>query len=169
MYTPGYPTKGQFTRKKNYEEVLSQFDMATLDLSDIFPTHIRAAFEALSRWFKGVFKTDLKGYNGNAENFHPVINMGPVQPPQRPNVKEAYLNMPKADWTKYNRSLMSWSVFARPEDFGITVEYFNPFFIIKKTNGNYRFVTVFAEVARNSKPQIALMANVDSTLREINQ
>ena len=58
-------------------------------------------------------------------------------------------------------------VFRRPEDLGITVEYLNPSFLVKKPSGGYRLVTAFADVARYSKPQPSLMPDVDSTLRTI--
>ena len=58
-------------------------------------------------------------------------------------------------------------VFRRPEDLGITVEYLNPSFLVKKPSGGYRLVTAFADVARYSKPQPSLMPDVNSTLRTI--
>ena len=58
-------------------------------------------------------------------------------------------------------------VFRRPEDLGITVEYLNPSFLVKKPSGGYHLVTAFADVARYSKPQPSLMPDVNSTLRTI--
>ncbi|XP_068703830.1 uncharacterized protein [Montipora foliosa] len=58
-------------------------------------------------------------------------------------------------------------VFRRPEDLGITVEYLNPSFLVKKPSGGHRLVTAFADVARYSKPQPSLMPDVDSILRTI--
>ena len=58
-------------------------------------------------------------------------------------------------------------VFRRPEDVGITVEYINPSFLVKKPSGGYRLVITFAVVGRYSKPQPPLMPDVDSTLRTI--
>ena len=58
-------------------------------------------------------------------------------------------------------------VFRRPEDLGITVEYLNPSFLVKKPSGGHRLVTAFADVARYSKPQPSLMPDVDTTLRTI--
>ena len=58
-------------------------------------------------------------------------------------------------------------VLARPEDVGVTVEYLNPSFLVKKPSGDFRLVTAFTEVAKYSKPQPSLMPNVDSTLRQI--
>jgi hypothetical protein len=56
-------------------------------------------------------------------------------------------------------------VFKRPEDVNISVEYLNPSFLVKKSSGNSRLVTAFADVGRYSKPQPSFMSNVDSTLR----
>ena len=63
--------------------------------------------------------------------------------------------------------LENQGVFARPEFLGITAEYLNPSFLVKKTSGGFRLVTAFAEVGRYSKPQPSLMPDVDSTLRSI--
>ena len=65
--------------------------------------------------------------------------------------------------------LENLGVFQRPEDLGITVEYLNPSFLVKKPNGGYRLVTAFTDVGRYSKPQPSLMPDVDSTLRHIAQ
>ena len=65
--------------------------------------------------------------------------------------------------------LESLGVFVRPEDVGVTVEYLNPSFLMKKPNGGFRLVKVFADVGRNSKPQPSLMPDVNSTLHKIVQ
>ena len=66
-------------------------------------------------------------------------------------------------------SLEDIGVFKRPEDIGVSVEYVNPSFLVKKTNGGFRLVTAFADVGRYSKPQPSLMPDVDSTLRQTAQ
>lgn len=58
---------------------------------------------------------------------------------------------------------------ALPEDIGVTAEYLNPSFLVKKTSGGFRLVTAFAEVGQYSKPQPSLMPDVDSILRTIGQ
>ena len=57
--------------------------------------------------------------------------------------------------------------FRRPEDLGITVEYLNPSFLVKKPLGGHRLVAAFADVAWYSKPQPSLMPDVNTTLRTI--
>ena len=60
-------------------------------------------------------------------------------------------------------------VFKRSEDVGVSIEYLNPSFLVKKQSGGYRLVTPFAVVGRYSKPQSSVMPDVDSTLRHIAQ
>ena len=60
-------------------------------------------------------------------------------------------------------------VFKHPEDIGISIEYLNPSFLVKKQSGGYRLITAFADVGRYSKPQPSVMPDVDSTLRHIAQ
>ena len=45
--------------------------------------------------------------------------------------------------------------------------YLNKSFLVKKSNGNSRLVTAFADVGRYSKPQPSLLPDVESTLRNI--
>ena len=86
--------------------------------------------------------------------------MRPVQPPQR-----------KGRCPQYARDKLVelQGIFRRPEDIGITDEYFNPSYLVKKTQGGYRLVTAFADVVRYSKPQPSLMPDVDSKLQTIAQ
>ena len=58
-------------------------------------------------------------------------------------------------------------VFARPEDIGVAVEYLNPSFLVRKSNGGYRLVTAFNEVGKYNKPQKSLMPDANSILRTI--
>ena len=60
-------------------------------------------------------------------------------------------------------------VFKGPEDVGISIEYLNPSFLVKKANRGSRLVTAFGEVGRYSKPQPSFTADVDSSLRLIGQ
>jgi len=60
-------------------------------------------------------------------------------------------------------------VLRRPEDVGVTAEYPNPSFLIRKPKDGYRLVTSFSDVGRYSKPQPSLMPDVDTTLRTIGQ
>ena len=69
---------------------------------------------------------------------------------------------------KFNQ-LEELGVFKRPEDIGISIEYLNPSFLVKKQSGGYRLVTAFADVGRYSKPQPSVIPDVDSTLRHIAQ
>ena len=63
--------------------------------------------------------------------------------------------------------LESQGIFQPPENLGITVEYLNPSFLIKKPNGGHSLVTAFADAGRYSKPQPSLLPDVDSILRTI--
>lgn len=49
----------------------------------------------------------------------------------------------------------------------MVVEYLNPSFLVKKSNGGYRLVTAFNEVGKYCKPQPSLMPDVNSILRSI--
>ena len=65
--------------------------------------------------------------------------------------------------------LENLGLFRRPEDVGVSVDYLNPSFLVRKQSDGYRLVTAFADVGRYSKPQPSLMPDVDSTIRQIAQ
>ena len=63
--------------------------------------------------------------------------------------------------------LESRGVLVKPEEVGVSVEYLNPSFLVKKQSGGFHLVTAFAEVGQYSKLQPSLMPDVNSTLRTI--
>ena len=93
--------------------------------------------------------------------------MGPVQPPQRKGRVPQYSRDKLVELQQKFDELEQCQVFQRPEDIGITVEYLNPSFLVKKPSGGFRLVTAFTDVGCYSKPQPSLMPDVDSTLRTI--
>ena len=127
----------------------------------------RDAFVSLLKEFQLVFDSRIPGYNGAAGPIEGVVNMGPVEPPQRkgrvPQYSRDQLDLLQ---TKFDE-LESQGVFRRPEDLKVVVEYLNPSFLVKKKNGGFRLVTAFTDVGRYSKPQPSLMPDVDSTLLKI--
>ena len=141
----------------------------SLDPDHILPEDTRALFSSLLTEFEEVFDPDYKGYNGASGPFEAVVNMGPVQPPQRKGRLPHYARGKLLELQQKFDELEEKGVFARPEDIGITVEYLNPSFLVKKPNGGFRLVTAFADVRRYSKPQPSLMPDVNSTLRQIAQ
>lgn len=95
--------------------------------------------------------------------------MGPVKPPQRKGCLPQYARDKFIELQGKFDHLEQPGVFRRREDVGITVEYLNPSFLVKKPNGGSRLFTAFADVGRYSKPQPSLLPDVDSTLRFIAQ
>ena len=135
----------------------------------MLPKDIKSKFQSVLTEYDSVFDPDIKGYNGAAGPFEAKVNMGPVEPPQRKGRLPQYARGKLQELQDKFDNLESLGVFKRPEDVGISVEYLNPSFLVKKPNGGSRLVTAFADVGRYSKPQPSLMPNVDSTLRLIAQ
>ncbi|KAL0153092.1 hypothetical protein M9458_051586, partial [Cirrhinus mrigala] len=128
-----------------------------------------AARKPFHREFDEVFSPQFRGYNGAAGPFQARVNMGPVQPPQRKGRVPQYSRGQLQELQAQFDALESLGVFRKPEDIDVDVEYVNPSFLVKKSNGGFRLVTAFADVGRYSKPQPSLMPNVDATLRLIAQ
>ena len=97
------------------------------------------------------------------------MNVGPVMPPQRKDRLPQYPPNPLELLQTQSNELETIGVFKKLEDLGITVEYLNPSFLVKKGSGDFRLLTAFSQVARYCKPQPSLMPNVDFILRKIRQ
>ena len=141
----------------------------SLDPDNLLTPDMRSKFSALLDEYHTVFDPLFPGYNGAAGPFTAKVNMGPVEPPQRKGRLPQYARGKLVELQQKFDELEAMGVFKRPEDIGISVEYLNPSFLVKKPSGGTRLVTAFADVGRYSKPQPSLMPNVDSTLRHISQ
>ena len=144
-------------------------DHVKLDPDNVLCEETRANFRSLLNEYDSVFDPKVKGYNGHVGPFESKVNMGPVEPPQRKGRLPQYARGKLIELQQKFDDLEEMGVFKRPEDVGISVEYLNPSFLVKKASGGYRLVTAFSDVGRYSKPQPSLMPDVDSTLRLIAQ
>ena len=116
-----------------------------------------------------MFDPNYAGYNGHVGPFEAVVNIDPVQPPQRKGHLPQYARNQLVELQAKFDELETMGVFVRPEDVPVNVEYLNPSFLIKTRSGGHRLVTAFSDVGRYSKPQPSLMPDVDGTLRKIAQ
>ena len=162
------PSSTQAQPSPKFNAVLSSsVESVHVDPDGLLSPSERDAFVSLLKEFQLVFDSRIPGYNGAAGPIEGVVNMGPVEPPQRkgrvPQYSRDQLDLLQ---TKFDE-LESQGVFCRPEDLKVVVEYLNPSFLVKKKNGGFRLVTAFTDVGRYSKPQPSLMPDVDSTLLKI--
>ena len=141
----------------------------SLDPNQILPADVKSKFADVLKDHDTVFSPSLEGYNGSAGPFEARVNKGPVQPPQRKGRIPQYSRGQLEELQRQFNDLEREGVFRRPEDIGVTVEYLNSSFLVKKGSGGFRLVTAFSEVGRYSKPQPSLMPDVDSILRKIGQ
>ena len=111
----------------------------------------------------------IQGCNSAVGPFEAKVNMSPVEPPQRKSRLPQYARNKLVDLQNKFDELEKLGVCKRPEGINVVVEYLNPSFLVKKSNGGCRLVTAFADAGRCSKPQPSLMHHVDSTLRRIAQ
>ena len=124
-------------------------------------------FKGLHEKYKNVFDERTLGcYNGASGPLEVKINMGPTLPPQRKGRMPLYNRSLKEEYQQVCDKLEG-TVLLKPEEVGITCEYLNPSFLIKKKSGKKRLVTAFTEVAQYTKPQPALMSDIEGALRQI--
>ena len=131
----------------------------TIDPDNALSPDERASFRSILEEYDEVFA----GYNGHVGPFKAVVNMGPVQPPQRKGRLPQYARNQLVELQNKFDELETMGVFVRPEDVPVNVAYLNPSFLIKKRSGGHRLVGSY------SKPQPSLMPDVDNTLRKIAQ
>ena len=143
------------------------FSAVQLDPDHILPETNRAAFQQLLHSYGSVFDPSISGYNGAVGPFEAIVNIGPVQQPQREGRLRQYSRNKLVQLQAKFDEVERQRVFQRPEDIGITIEYLNPSFLVTIPSGGHRLVTAFADVARYSKPQPSSMPDVETTLRTI--
>ena len=119
--------------------------------------------------FDSVFNPKIQGYNGAVGPFQAKEHMGLVEPPQRKGHLLQYAHNKLVELQHKCDELEELVVFKRPEDTGINVEYLNPLFLVKKSNGDHHLITAFADVGQYSKPQPSLLPDIDSILHQIAQ
>ena len=170
VFTPSCEHETVETRRATIpSHVTKHTDHVKLDPDNVLCEETRANFRSLLNEYDSVFDPKVKGYNGHVGPFESKVNMGPVEPPQRKGRLPQYARGKLIELQQKFDDLEEMGVFKRPEDVGISVEYLNPSFLVKKASGGYRLVTAFSDVGRYSKPQPSLMPDVDSTLRLIAQ
>ena len=114
-----------------------------------------------------VFDPAFPGYNGARGHIEGVVNIGPVQPPQRPGRVPQYERSRLYELQEKFDELEALGVFKKPEDVGVVVEYINPSFLVNKPAGGTRLVTDFSSIGQYCKPQPSMLPDVESTLRTI--
>lgn len=155
------------TRNNIKKSTALHSDAVCLDPDNVLTDESYRDFKRVLSQFDDVFDTKFPGYNGASGPIKAVVNMGPVQPPQRKGRLPQYGRDKLVELQERFDELEAEGVFAKPEDVDITVEYLNPSFLVKKPQGGHRLVTAFADVGRYAKPQPSLMPDVDSVLRTI--
>lgn len=147
----------------------THYKSVVLNPDGILDNDSSARFAALHQQFDAVFDPHYGTYNHRFGRFEAVVNMGPEKPQQRKGRVPQYSRDKLVELQAKFDEMDSLGVLAKPESLGITVEYLNPSFLVKKPNreNEFRFVTAFTEVGKYCKPQPSLMPNVDSTLRSI--
>lgn len=118
----------------------------SVDPDNLLPDHSRLKFQQLLQECDRVFDPNITGYNAAAGPIQDTVNIGPVQPPQCKGHIPQYSHNQLVELQAKFDELEQAKVFHHPEDLGITVEYLNPSFLVKKPLGGHRVVTAFADV-----------------------
>ena len=130
---------------------------------------VKHNFRQLLEKYGEVFDPKFRGYNGVSSKYEARVNIGPVQTPPRKGRLPQYNKSKLMELQQKCDDLDDLGVLRKPKDIDIVAEYHNSSFMVKKPSRHFRLVTAFAEVGRYSKPQPALMRDIDSTLRQIAQ
>ena len=85
----------------------------------VLPDGIRAEFHQLLQGYDSVFDRTISGYHGSVGPFKAVVNMGPVQPPQRKSRLQQYSRNKSVELQDKFDELERQGVLAGVEDFGV--------------------------------------------------
>ena len=127
------PTSPSPTQRLLPRSHASLFVSVHVDPDSILPEAVRANFQSLLSEYDSVFDPQFPGYNGSAGPYQAKVNMGPVEPPQRKGRLPQYARDKLVELQEKFDHLEQLGVFQRPEDVGITVEYLNSSFLVKKS------------------------------------
>ena len=105
-----------------------------VDPDSILPVTVRAKFQSLLKEYDSVFDPQFPGYKGSAGPYQGKVNIGPIEPPQQKGRLPQYARDKLIKLQEKFDHLEQLGVFQRPEDVGITVEYLNLSFLVKKPN-----------------------------------
>ena len=126
-----------------------------MDPGSLLPPTNKANFLSLLKEFDSVFDPVIQGYNGAPGPLEGVMNMGPVEPPQRKGRVPQYArDQLEQLQTKFDE-LEATGVFQQPQDLQIVAEYLNPSFLVKKRDGGFHLLTTFTDVSLQQTPTIS--------------
>ena len=94
------------------------------------------AFDALHKEFSSVFNPQFTGYNGASGPIKAVVNIGPVEPPQRKGRVPQYSRDKLVELQQKCDELELLGVLPKPEELGVIPEYLNLSFLVKKPSGD---------------------------------
>ena len=103
-----------------------------IDPQSKLSSYERAPFLSILDEYDEVSHPNYAGYNGHVGPFEAVLNMGPVQLPQRKGHLPQYARNQLVELQAKFDELETMGVFGRPEDVPVNVEYLNRSFLIKK-------------------------------------
>ena len=138
-----------------------------IEINSNLSPELRSKLESLHRTHDEVFSPEIGCYNGASGPFEAHINMGDTKPPQRKGRCPLYCPDTFQILQAKHDDLDKADVTARPSELGISLEYLSPSFLVRKpagdpkTTAGWRLVTSFGSIAEYSKPQPALMPNVE--------
>ena len=121
----------------------------SVDPDNLLADNSHLKFQQLLQEHDHVFDPKITGYNGAARPIQATINVRPQQPPQRKGRIPQYSRNQLVELQAMCDEIEQAKVFRRPEDLGITIEYHNPSFLVKKPSSGHRLVTAFTDVARD--------------------
>ena len=133
----------------------------------ILPSDIVSHFQDIHEQYDRVFDPSFPGYNGSGGPIQKIVNIGPVQPPQRKGRLPQYSRNRLVELQEKFDELEAAGVFRKPDEANVVVEYTDFSFLVKKASNGFRLVIAFNEVGIYAKPQSFLMLDIDSSLRKL--
>ena len=127
----------------------------------------RQSFIQINQQFDSVFAPTIGLYNDNSGPLRAHVHMGPVEPPPRKGKLPLYSNNNMQLLQAVADKLEKQGVLAKPEDLGIKVKFVSPSFLVRKPDGDYRFVTAFNNLGMYTRILPTASMSCDTVLRRL--
>ena len=155
------------TNSKNLKPAIPFSDAVVIDPGDQLTSLEKAKFQAINKKFDSVFNPSYSGYNDKSGVIRAHITIGSIPPPPQKARLPFYsqnnlqLLQQKAD------DLEDKGVLVTPESVGLVPQHVSPSFLVKKPNGEWRFVTAFNDLGKFCRLPPSKVTKCSDILRRI--
>lgn len=127
----------------------------------------RDSFLSVNKKFSSVFDPSISGYNDASGRIRAHITLGSMPPPPKKARVPFYNHSNLALLQEKADELEEMGVLVPPESIGVVACHVSPSFLVKKANGDSRFVTAFNDIAAFCRLPPSKATKINDVLQKI--